>query len=94
MPDGITYMWNLKYNVNEAVYKTETDRDTENRCVVAAVGHRRQTEWEFTISRCKLLSVECTNSRVLLHNIGNYIQYPLINHNGREYEKECIHMYN
>ena len=24
----------------------------------------------------------------------NYIQYPVINHNGKEYEKECIYMYN
>ena len=25
---------------------------------------------------------------------GNYIQYPVINHNGKEYEKECVYMYN
>ena len=25
-----------------------------------------------------------------LHNTVNYIQYPLINHNGKEYEKEYI----
>ena len=24
---------------------------------------------------------------------GNYIQYPVINHNGKEYEKECIYVY-
>ena len=25
---------------------------------------------------------------------GNYIQYPVINHNGRENRKESIHVYN
>ena len=28
------------------------------------------------------------------YSTGNYIQYPVINHNGKEYEKECIYMYN
>ena len=31
----ITYMWNLKYSMNEPIYKTERDTDTENRPVVA-----------------------------------------------------------
>ena len=25
---NITYMWNLKYNTNELIYKTETDSQT------------------------------------------------------------------
>ena len=25
------------------------------------------------------------NSKVLLYDIGDYIQYPVINHNGKEY---------
>ena len=28
--------------------------------------------------------------KVLLHSTGNYIQYSVINHNGKEYEKECM----
>ena len=28
-------MWDLKYDTNEPIYKTETDSDTENRLVVA-----------------------------------------------------------
>ena len=31
--------------------------------------------------------------KVLLNDTGNYIQYSVINHNGKEYEKECIHKY-
>ena len=35
MPYDITCTWNLKYATNEAIYKTETDSDIENRLVVA-----------------------------------------------------------
>ena len=28
IPYDITYMWNLKYDTNESVYKTETDSQT------------------------------------------------------------------
>ena len=34
------------------------------------------------------------NNKVLLYSTGSYIQYPGINHNGKEYEKECVYMYN
>ena len=34
-----------------------------------------------------------TNNEVLLYSSGNYIQYPVINHNGKEYEKACIFKY-
>ena len=43
------------------------------------------------ISRCKLLYIVWINNKVLLYSTGNYIQYPAINHNGKEYEKECIY---
>ena len=51
-------------------------------------------EWEVGVSRCKLLYTEWINNKVLLYSTGNYIQYPVINHDGKEYEKECIHVYN
>ena len=47
-------------------------------------------DWEFRISRCKLLYIDGLNNKVLLYSSGNYIQYPVINHNGKEYEKECV----
>ena len=37
---------------------------------------------------------EKINNKVLLYSTGNYIQYSGINHNGKEYKKECIYMYN
>ena len=69
-------------------------------------GHREQTcggqgewvgggiEWEFGVSRCKLLYMEWINNKVLLYSTGNYIQYPVINHNGKEYIKKSLYMYN
>ena len=51
-------------------------------------------DWEFGVSRCKLLYIEWINNMVLLYSTGNYIQYPEINHNGKQYKNECIHMYN
>ena len=32
-------------------------------------------------------------TKVLLYSTGNYIQYPVTNHNGKEYEKEYIYIY-
>ena len=34
IPYDTTYMWNLKYDTNEIIYKTETNTDIENTLVV------------------------------------------------------------
>ena len=57
--------------------------------VAKGEGGGRGKDWEFGISRCKLLYIGWMNNKVLLYSIGNCIQYPVINHNGEEYEKEC-----
>ena len=56
-------------------------------------GGRRGLNWEFGISKYKLLHIEWIN-KVLLYSTGNYILYPGINHNGKEYKKECMYVYN
>ena len=33
------------------------------------------------------------NNKVLLYDTGIHIQYPGINHNGKEYEKEYMYVY-
>ena len=50
-------------------------------------------DWELGISRYKLLYIKYIKNKVLLYSTGNYIQYPVINHNGKEYEKEYIYIY-
>ena len=46
-----------------------------------------QMEWEAGVSRFKLLCIEWINNKVLLYSTENYIQCPMINHNGKEDEK-------
>ena len=67
--------------------------DIENRCV-AAEGIGGGMDWEFEISRCKLVYIEWINNNILLYSTGNYIQYPVINHNGKEYEKQIHAQHN
>ena len=55
---------------------------------------KRGMDWEFETSRCKLLNIGWINNKVLLYSTGDYMQYPVINHNGKEYEKEPIYMHN
>ena len=50
-------------------------------------------DWEFEIRRYKLLHIKWINSKGLLYSTGNYIQFPVINHNGKEYTYICIHTY-
>ena len=49
-------------------------------------------DWDFGISRCKLLYRGWINNKVLLYIIGNYTQDPVINHNGKEYAKVYVYI--
>ena len=49
-------------------------------------------DWEFEVSRCKLLHIEWMDDKVLLYSPGNYIQCPGINHNGKEYKKKNVYI--
>ena len=63
--------------------------DIENRLVVAkGESAGGEMECEVMVSRCKLLYIEWINNKVLLDSTENYVQYPMINHNGKEYKTE------
>ena len=81
-------MWNLKYDTNELFYETETDSQTWRTDLWLP---RRGMGWEFKVGRCKLLYIGWVNNKFLLYSTGNYIQYPVIPHNGKEYEKEYVY---
>ena len=66
--------------------------DIENRLVAKGEGDGRGKEWKVGVSRCKFLYIEWMNNKVLLYSTENYIQYPMINHNGKEYLKR-IYIY-
>ena len=60
--------------------------DKENRLVVAKgeeVAGRMESEAE--VSRSKPLYMEGLNNKISQYSTENYIQYPMINHNGKEY---------
>ena len=73
---------------DDLVQSRGSSTDIQNRLVVAkgevAGGG---IDWKFVISR--LLRIEWKNNKVTLYNIGNYIQYPVINHNGK---RMCIYV--
>ena len=83
-------MWNLKYDANETV--CETLKDIKNRLVGAKqVGGGK--DWEFGISRCRLLYIGWISNKVLLCSIENCTQYSVINYNGTEYKRFYIYIY-
>ena len=68
---------------NLSTKQKQTRRHREQTCGCQGGG----MDLKFGISRCKLLYVGWINNKVLLYSTGNYIQYPVINHNGKEYKK-------
>ena len=47
-----------------------------------------------TIGKIELLGYDANKLWALtIVHLENYIQYPVINHNGKEYEKECIYIH-
>ena len=81
-------MRNLKYGTN--TYETNRPADIENRVVVMDQEGEGRMDWEFGISRCKLLYIEWINNKVQLYSTGNYIQYPVINHKGKYMKKNIL----
>ena len=86
-------MLNLKYDMNLSVKHKQTHRCREQTC---GSGGWRMVEG--SIGSLGLadanLNIDWVNIKVPLYSIGNYIQHPVRNSNGEEYEKECIYMYN
>ena len=41
-------------------------------------------EWEAGVSRYKHLQIKWINNKALTYSTENYIQYPMINHNGKD----------
>ena len=56
MPYDNIYMWCVNYDINGHMYETNRIRDIENRLVVAKGVEGRRLDWDFGISRCKLIN--------------------------------------
>ena len=92
IPHDITYMRNLKYDTNELIYENDSQTQRTDLWSPRGRGGRVGIEWEVGISRCKLRYIEWINNKVLLQSTGKYIQHPVINCNGKEYEKEYVYL--
>ena len=57
---------------------------------MVARGEGEEVGWtgSLGLGDANYLYIEWINNKVLLYSTENYIQYPLINHNGKEYGKE------
>ena len=94
-PYDITYTWNLKYDRNELIPKTETDSQPQRtdlglpRCQDRASWERS----ELGVWVSKLLYLGQKNSRILPYRTWKYVQYPVINHNEKENVNECVCIY-
>ena len=67
---------------NPSIEKKQTLEHREQTCGCHEVGGGNERDWEFEISRSKLLNMGWINNKVLL--------LAQRNHNGKEYEKEYI----
>ena len=81
-------MWNLK-DTNELIYEMETDSQRTDLWLPRG-SWGAGMNWEFGISKYKLLYIEWIHNKALLYSTGNSIQYPVRNHNGKEYLKVCV----
>ena len=85
----ITFMWNLKYGTNDPICKTETDhRHPDHTCVfwgrrAGWGGGREGDRGEFGV---KTITFKMDKQGVLLHSIGNHVQFLGLEHDGRQYK--------
>ena len=68
----IAYNGNLIYGINEPRYRKETHGHGEQTC--CCQGGRSGMNWEFGVSRYKLLHLEWICNEILLNSTGNSIQ--------------------
>ena len=69
----------------------QTQRYREQTYNAKGLGGGGGMDWELGIGSCKLVHIEWINNKVLLYSTGDYIQYPVKKHNGKEYEKKYVY---
>ena len=90
MSYNVAYMWNLKYEANELIWNRNRITDRQQTCGCLQ-GDRSGMVWESGIGRYKLWHVKQMNNKVLC--IAQGTRFNMINHNGKECEKESIRMH-
>ena len=92
-PGGLQSMESQRVRYNQARMHTHTHMKQKqvtvmkNRFVVAEGEESgRGQDWDQQAQT----GIGSINYKILVYSTGNYIPYPVINHNGKEYEKACI----
>ena len=81
--------------MNISTKQKQTHRHRKQTCGCQGGGGWGRMDWEFGVSRLDSIRYGMNKQEGLLYSTGNYIQYPVImEKNMKEYEKECIYMYN
>ena len=71
----------------------QTHRHREQTCGWQGGVGGREMDWELGVNRCKLLCMKWMGNKVLLYSTLYIIPCPVMNHNGKEYKKECVYIY-
>lgn len=71
-PVSLNSMCNLKWSA----HREQTSGLQEGKA-------REGIDWDSGISRCELLYIDCISSKVILDSRENYVQYLVINYNGK-----------
>ena len=77
--------------MNLSTKQKQTHRCREQICGCQGGGGWKGVDWEFGVSRYKLLYIAWINN-VLLYSTGNYIESPVISHNGNAYGKKPLQL--
>ena len=79
--------------MNLPTKQKQTHRHTEQTCGCQGGGGWEKDGVGGCGQQMQTITYRMDKQQVLLYSTGNYIQYPMINHNGKEYKKECIYIY-
>ena len=82
-------MQNIKYGTDEPISKHKQILRQREQTRLP----RNGIDWGVGVSSCKLLHLEWINNKVLLYSTGSYVQSLRIDHDGKEYKKECVYIY-
>ena len=75
------------------IYETETDSQTQRTGLWFPKGVGEGWIENLRLANARSLLYREWISKDLLYSTGNYIQYPVINHNGKEHKKGCVCVY-
>ena len=71
------------FRFDTSTKQKQIHRHREQICGCQGEGEGSEINWEFGVSRCKLLHLDWLSNEVLLYSTENYIQSLGIDHDGR-----------